>query len=216
MSKTTPCFHHRLVGIGRGFTRFFWRGSSSPLLLVAARYTLVLAATPMMIFLNSITFFSALLCTVQHTEAEASSSSLTSKFRVLPITTPRGGGSSSESASSWNAGSRFNDYRTISPQHQQSKGYQSTTIPTAYNKQEETVKEVFVQAFQIREDRNRFIMRVYAILSCQLLFTAGTIHAFHLYPSIQEYMLYDPLGRKGLYDFFNTYSHSLEINGQYM
>ena len=170
----------------------------------------------MMIFLNSITFFSALLCTVQHTEAEASSSSLTSKFRVLPITTPRGGGSSSESASSWNAGSRFNDYRTISPQHQQSKGYQSTTIPTAYNKQEETVKEVFVQAFQIREDRNRFIMRVYAILSCQLLFTAGTIHAFHLYPSIQEYMLYDPLGRKGLYDFFNTYSHSLEINGQYM
>ena len=67
------------------------------------------------------------------------------------------------------------------------------------NKQEETtVKEVFAQAFQIREDRNRFIMRVYAILSCQLLFTAGTIHAFHLYPAIQEYMLYNPLGRKGM------------------
>ena len=163
----------------------------------------------MMIFLHSITFFSALLCTVQHTEAEASSSSSssrTSKFRVPPITTtlpPRGGGgSSSESASSWNAGSRFNDHRTISPQHQQSKGYQSTiTTPTTYyNKQEETVvKEVFARAFQIREDRNRFIMRVYAILSCQLLFTAGTIHAFHLYPTIQEYMLYNPLGMKGMF-----------------
>lgn len=173
------------------------------------------------IFLNSITFFGALLCTVQHTEAEASSS-LPSKFRVLPITTtlpPRGGGSSSESASSWNAGSRFNDYRTISPQHQQtSRGYHSTTTPTTYNKQEETVKEVFAQAFQIREDRNRFIMRVYAILSCQLLFTAGTIHAFHSFPSIQEYMLYNPLGRKGMYDyFFNTHILILlKSNGQYM
>jgi hypothetical protein len=158
----------------------------------------------MMIFLNSISFFGALLCTVQYTEA---SLSFASKFIGLhPITTilpPRGGGSSSESASSWNAGSRFNDYRTFSPKQQQTKlrGYPSTTTPTTTynNKQEETtVKEVFAQAFQIREDRNRFIMRVYAILSCQLLFTAGTIHAFHLYPAIQEYMLYNPLGRKGM------------------
>ena len=39
--------------------------------------------------------------------------------------------------------------------------------------------------------------RVYAILSGQLLFTAGTIHAFHLNPEIQNWMLLHPVGRKG-------------------
>ena len=39
--------------------------------------------------------------------------------------------------------------------------------------------------------------RVYAILTGQLLFTAGTIHAFHLNPGVRDWMLMHPAGRKG-------------------
>jgi hypothetical protein len=39
--------------------------------------------------------------------------------------------------------------------------------------------------------------RVYAILTGQLLFTAGTIHAFHLNPNIRDWMMYTRSGRKG-------------------
>jgi len=39
--------------------------------------------------------------------------------------------------------------------------------------------------------------RVYAILSGQLLFTAGAIHAFHLLPGVRDWMLWHPAGRKG-------------------
>lgn len=38
--------------------------------------------------------------------------------------------------------------------------------------------------------------RVYALLSGQLLFTAATIHAFHINPNIRDFMLYTNTGRK--------------------
>lgn len=88
----------------------------------------------------------------------------------------------------------------------------------ATNVNEET-KEKFAEAFLQRDDRNRFIgklctlcvisfvspilthtyvslARVYAILSIQLLFTAATIHAFHLNPGIRNWMMFHPAGRK--------------------
>ena len=40
------------------------------------------------------------------------------------------------------------------------------------------------------------VARVYAILSIQLLFTAGTIHAFHLNPGVRNWMMFHPAGRK--------------------
>lgn len=112
------------------------------------------------------------------------------------------GGGPSESASAWSAGSKY-DYRT-SPQFSQSQSTQRYQTPSSYTQvqdakaavTEDSTKEAFADAFLQREDRNRFISRVYAILSAQLLFTAGTIHAFHLNPAIRDYMFFHPFGRK--------------------
>lgn len=105
----------------------------------------------------------------------------------------RGGGS--ESAPAWNAGSR------LSQRPAPSSPGQSYRAPPAYNRQEVVdddtqLKEQFAEAFLQREDRNRFIARVYGILTLQLLFTAGTIHLFHLNPQIRDWMLYSQAGRK--------------------
>ncbi|KAL7543128.1 hypothetical protein ACHAXR_012426 [Thalassiosira sp. AJA248-18] len=105
-------------------------------------------------------------------------------------------GGASESASAWSAGSKY-DYRT-SPNFKQSQTQKYQT-PTSYSQGQdtkETTKEAFAEAFLQREDRNRFIARVYAILTGQVLFTAGTIHAFHLNPHIRDWMLMHPAGRK--------------------
>ncbi|KAL3756462.1 hypothetical protein ACHAWU_009856 [Discostella pseudostelligera] len=103
-------------------------------------------------------------------------------------------GGASESAASWTAGSRYNDYRTTSPSSSIRNNYKATSV---YNEDsKEKTKEAFAEAFLRREDRNRFIARVYAILSGQLLFTAGTIHAFHVNPGIQDWMMWNSFGRK--------------------
>jgi hypothetical protein len=60
-------------------------------------------------------------------------------------------GGSSESASSWSAGSRY-DYRTTRPSSP-TRNYQ--TPPGQQSKLD--TKEVFAEAFLRREDRNRFI-----------------------------------------------------------
>ena len=39
--------------------------------------------------------------------------------------------------------------------------------------------------------------RVYAILTGQLVFTAGTIQAFHMNPGLRDWMFMHPAGRKG-------------------
>eukprot|EP00581_Thalassiosira_minuscula_P005104 CAMPEP_0183747988 /NCGR_PEP_ID=MMETSP0737-20130205/67541_1 /TAXON_ID=385413 /ORGANISM="Thalassiosira miniscula, Strain CCMP1093" /LENGTH=294 /DNA_ID=CAMNT_0025983705 /DNA_START=249 /DNA_END=1136 /DNA_ORIENTATION=- len=103
-------------------------------------------------------------------------------------------GGASESASAWSAGSKY-DYGPSRPT------YSSSSSPTRYSTsqsqdEKEETKEAFAEAFLQRNDRNRFIARVYAILTGQLLFTAGTIHAFHLNPSIRDWMLLHPAGRK--------------------
>lgn len=136
-------------------------------------------------------------------------------------------GGASESAASWSAGSRYNNYRTSSSQPTRSN-YKTASMYTTDTK--DKTKEAFAEAFLRREDRNRFIgeqlrrddhhrysawtvvpmndfsnlffnstfvARVYAILSGQLLFTAGTIHAFHVTPSVRDWMMWNSFGRKG-------------------
>ena len=110
-------------------------------------------------------------------------------------------GGASESASAWNAGSKLSQrpdpgLSSTSP----SQSYRSDPV---YNRQlndfDDTntqLKEQFAEAFQRRDDRNRFIARVYAILTGQLLFTAGTIHLFHLFPQLRNWMLFTQAGRK--------------------
>ena len=64
-------------------------------------------------------------------------------------------GGSSESASSWSAGSRY-DYRTTRPSSPTRKYYTPPPHTTDQQSQLNT-KEVFAEAFLLREDRNRFI-----------------------------------------------------------
>ncbi|KAK1747322.1 hypothetical protein QTG54_001285 [Skeletonema marinoi] len=109
-------------------------------------------------------------------------------------------GGSSESASAWNAGSKLSQ-RPAPGLSSTSPGQSYRSPPPYSNRQlnDDTntqVKEQFADAFLQREDRNRFIARVYGILTGQLLFTAGTIHAFHMFPQIRDWMLYSQAGRK--------------------
>eukprot|EP00574_Skeletonema_japonicum_P013024 CAMPEP_0201716768 /NCGR_PEP_ID=MMETSP0593-20130828/2660_1 /ASSEMBLY_ACC=CAM_ASM_000672 /TAXON_ID=267983 /ORGANISM="Skeletonema japonicum, Strain CCMP2506" /LENGTH=338 /DNA_ID=CAMNT_0048206641 /DNA_START=20 /DNA_END=1036 /DNA_ORIENTATION=- len=109
----------------------------------------------------------------------------------------RGG---SDSASAWNAGSKLS--QRPGPGLSSASPGQSYRTPPPYNRQEGNdesntqLKEQFADAFLQREDRNRFIARVYGILTGQLLFTAGTIHLFHLNPQIRDWMIYSQAGRK--------------------
>lgn len=79
------------------------------------------------------------------------------KCRFLPAPkhslSVRGG--SSESASSWSAGSRY-DYRTARPSSPTRK-YSSPPPHTTDQQSQLDTKEVFAEAFLLREDRNRFI-----------------------------------------------------------
>lgn len=76
----------------------------------------------------------------------------------LPLVSPhpfaslRGG--VSESAASWSAGSRYNDYRSGSRQSL-SQNYKNPSDYTVDPKAK--AKEAFAEAFLRREDRNRFI-----------------------------------------------------------
>ena len=107
---------------------------------------------------------------------------------------PRGG--ASESSSAWSAGSKY-DYRSRPNNNVASSPAQSYRTPSYRDDStKDATKEAFAEAFLQRDDRNRFIARVYAILSGQILFTAGTIHAFHLNPGIRDWMLFHPAGRK--------------------
>ncbi|KAL3789183.1 hypothetical protein ACHAW5_002442 [Stephanodiscus triporus] len=154
-----------------------------------------------MVCIKSLLFVAFL--TAQHSvEADASHGIRLSKcWSSSPkhIISFRGG--SSESVSSWSTGSRY-DYRTTSPSPQ-TRNYQTSSPYTPRQQSKLETKEVFAEAFLRREDRNRFIdqlpyaARVYAILTGQLLFTAGTIHAFHMNPNIRDWMIWNPSGRKG-------------------
>lgn len=148
----------------------------------------------------------------------------TPKFDTLVPLSIRGG---SESASAWNAGSKY-EYRTppkSSPTYSRSQStQQQQSSVTGDSDTQDQTKEAIATAFLNREDRNRFIgkihccvedifqllyltillslhlpmtiARVYALLSGQLLFTAGTIQAFHMNPNIRNWMLYTNAGRK--------------------
>eukprot|EP00571_Detonula_confervacea_P004961 CAMPEP_0172322112 /NCGR_PEP_ID=MMETSP1058-20130122/45056_1 /TAXON_ID=83371 /ORGANISM="Detonula confervacea, Strain CCMP 353" /LENGTH=333 /DNA_ID=CAMNT_0013037763 /DNA_START=97 /DNA_END=1095 /DNA_ORIENTATION=- len=102
-------------------------------------------------------------------------------------------GGASESATAWSAGSKY-DYKTSlsSP----TQNYKTPSYDSQGQDTKEETKEAFADAFLQRDDRNRFIARVYAILTGQLLFTAGSIHAFHLNPSVRNWMMFHPSGRK--------------------
>ena len=63
-------------------------------------------------------------------------------------------GGASESAASWSAGSRYNNYRTSSSQPTRSN-YKTASMYTTDTK--DKTKEAFAEAFLRREDRNRFI-----------------------------------------------------------
>ncbi len=63
-------------------------------------------------------------------------------------------GGASESAASWNAGSKYNSYRT-SPSPPTRNSYKATSVYAVDSK--EKTKEAFAEAFLLREDRNRFI-----------------------------------------------------------
>lgn len=120
-----------------------------------------------------------------------------SEASMFPIQTIAIRGGASESSSAWNAGSKLNKRSAPNSSHVQS--YRS---PPQYRQTQEhddiqsATKEKFAEAFLKREDRNRFIARVYAILTGQLLFTAGTVHLFHLNPQVTDWMLYSQPGRK--------------------
>eukprot|EP00578_Thalassiosira_sp_NH16_P027984 CAMPEP_0181088236 /NCGR_PEP_ID=MMETSP1071-20121207/6679_1 /TAXON_ID=35127 /ORGANISM="Thalassiosira sp., Strain NH16" /LENGTH=355 /DNA_ID=CAMNT_0023170139 /DNA_START=14 /DNA_END=1081 /DNA_ORIENTATION=- len=108
-------------------------------------------------------------------------------------------GGASESASAWNAGSKY-DYRTSlsspSSSSTTTRNYQTPSFTQDQQDEKEATKDAFAEAFLRREDRNRFIARVYAILSGQLLFTAGAIHLFHLNPDVRDWMISHPAGNK--------------------
>mmetsp|Transcript_21192 Transcript_21192/g.40892 ORF Transcript_21192/g.40892 Transcript_21192/m.40892 type:complete len:363 (-) Transcript_21192:66-1154(-) len=118
---------------------------------------------------------------------------------VIEISRLRGGASDSKSA--WSAGSRRyypSGSGFSSNQSKTSSAYRNDDFSNASYRaaEEQATKDAFAEAFRRREDRNRFIARVYAILTGQLLFTAGTIHAFHLNPGIRNWMLSTHAGRK--------------------
>lgn len=104
-------------------------------------------------------------------------------------------GGASESASAWSAGSKY-DYRTSLGSSPPNQNYKTPSYSQSQDDTKEEAKEAFADAFLQRDNRNRFIARVYAILTGQLLFTAGTIHAFHTNPSITDWMMMNPAGRK--------------------
>ncbi|KAL7465755.1 hypothetical protein ACHAXS_006072 [Conticribra weissflogii] len=119
--------------------------------------------------------------------------------KVIKTSRLRGGGSDSKSA--WSAGSRrYYPSGSGYPSNKStsSSGYSKDGLRYASSREteEQATKEVFAEAFLRREDRNRFIARVYAILTGQLLFTAGTIHAFHSNSGIIHWMLSSHAGRK--------------------
>ena len=71
---------------------------------------------------------------------------------MSPVIVLRGG--ASESAASWSAGSRYNNYRT-SPSQPTRSNYKTASMYTTDTK--DKTKEAFAEAFLRREDRNRFI-----------------------------------------------------------
>jgi len=64
-----------------------------------------------------------------------------------------------------------------------SSSYHPSTTTTLSSTKEQ------IQAFLTRQDRNTFIVRVYSILSLQLLFTAGVILMFTSNPPLQYWIL---------------------------
>ena len=140
---------------------------------------------------------------------------------LLPPLTLRGG-ASEPTRQAWSAGSKYSRPNNLSSSP--TRSYQTPSYSQDQD-EKETTKDAFAEAFLQREDRNRFIgeeslvfevatnidsalhshiktfllstARVYAILSGQLLFTAGAIHAFHLLPGVRDWMLWHPAGRKG-------------------
>jgi hypothetical protein len=81
--------------------------------------------------------------------------------RLMPILSIRGG---SESASAWSAGSRY-DYRSpkTSSYSSRSSVRQKPFMVDAENDSKEQTKEAIATAFLNREDRNRFIGKLFAL-----------------------------------------------------
>mmetsp|Transcript_33248 Transcript_33248/g.79419 ORF Transcript_33248/g.79419 Transcript_33248/m.79419 type:complete len:351 (+) Transcript_33248:336-1388(+) len=109
-----------------------------------------------------------------------------------------GGGLSDTSRQAWSTGSNTYDYRPSKSPRKNAYSRPSPTLGVPSEKGlEDATKEQFAEAFLRREDRQRFISRVYAILSGQLLVTAAAVHLFHLNPGgIRDWMMYTQVGRR--------------------
>ena len=122
------------------------------------------------------------------------------RSRYLPSIVVRGGGGLSDSSGrqAWSTGSNTYDYRPSSKSPgKNTYNRPSSTFGESSEGVEDATKEQFAEAFLRREDRQRFISRVYAILSGQLLVTAAAVHLFHLNPGgIRDWMMYTRAGRR--------------------
>ena len=108
----------------------------------------------------------------------------------------RGGGRLSDtSRQAWSTGSNTYDYRSSTKSPRRST--YSRPSSSEQGVEDAETKEQFAAAFLRREDRQRFIARVYAILSGQLLVTAAAVHLFHLNPAgVRDWMMYTRAGRR--------------------
>jgi FtsH-binding integral membrane protein len=79
-------------------------------------------------------------------------------------------------------------YKQPKPQQQQQKQDEDSADTTA---SKAATKEM-IDAFLTRDSRNTFIARVYAILSVQLIFTAGVCLLFGLYPPLTNISAINP------------------------
>jgi len=114
----------------------------------------------------------------------------------------RGGGTSDSSRSFLNYGtnkqqpssfqqsssqSQFQSYRPNNHNHHNNVQVTDVTDEMKEQEREET-KEV-IDAFLTRESRNSFIVRVYSILTVQLILVALSVLAFGRYPSLSYWMM---------------------------
>jgi FtsH-binding integral membrane protein len=135
-----------------------------------------------------------IILTIHLTKADASNQFGISHINFPSLLRLRGGSDQSRGFLSFGANpSHSQNKQPTSFQQSQSQSYnenvQVTDVTNEIKDQErEETKEV-IDAFLTRDSRNSFIVRVYAILTAQLLLVALSILAFGRYPALGIWMM---------------------------
>jgi len=119
----------------------------------------------------------------------SSPTSLSSISSIIQIS--RGGGTSDLPQSSTYWSTRTNTHPSSSSSQSQihpTRRVRVTDVTQEYQDQERVQTKEQINAFLTRDDRNKFITRVYAILSGQLLITVLSIFGFTKVPSLTYWM----------------------------